>query len=95
MLFPFFFFFKVSGHKIKGGKSTKVNVDYSKRCLNVLALLSVNPLLNVLNVRNNTLLNHQVQRKCLKITVCSKLESTCYFLFPELRQSVFLLPCLP
>lgn len=44
----------MSGHKIKEVKSTKVNVDYLKRCLNVSALLSVNPLLNVLNVRNNT-----------------------------------------
>lgn len=44
----------MSGHKIKGRKSTKVSVDYLKRCLNVLTLLSVNPLLNVLNVRNNT-----------------------------------------
>lgn len=52
MLF-LFYFFKVSGHKIKGGKSTKVNVDRLKRCLNVLALLSVNPLLGALNVRNN------------------------------------------
>lgn len=44
----------MSGHKIKGEKSTKVNTDYVKRCLNVLALLSVNPSLNALNIRNNT-----------------------------------------
>lgn len=44
----------MSDHKIKAEKSTKVSLDYLKRCLNVLALLSVNPSINALNMRNNT-----------------------------------------